>query len=285
MKRGSLSGHAIAATSYHIAMTEPETSTADVHSTAYVDPRAQLGAGVVVGPGCIIEGPVVVGAGTRLMAYVQLQAPLTLGLNNTVYPFACLGFNPQDRHFGPEDTGHGVAIGDDNVLRESVTINGGTEAATRLGSGNYLMAMSHLGHDCAVGDHNTFANGAMLAGHVHLADRVNLGGNAGVHQFCRVGRLAMIAGNEGISRDLPPFCLVRHSRRVCGLNLVGLRRAGLRDHIHPLKRAFTLLYKSGLTTPGALQRIETELADDPLCLELVHFIRASEHGITSYSDE
>jgi len=111
---------------------------------------------------------------------------------------------------------------------------------------------------------------------------VTFGGNAGVHQFCRVGRLAMISGNEGITRDLPPFCVARSTRCVTGLNLVGLRRAGHRDSIAPLKRAFSLLYRQRLSTPNALVRIEDELVDDPLCRELARFIRNSERGITAY---
>lgn len=269
---------------YDTVMSETEPANpAQVHSTAYVDPEAQLGEGVVVGPGCVIEGPVAVGAGTRLMGYVQLRAPLTLGVNNAVYPFACLGFNPQDRHYGPDDTGDGLAIGDENVIRESVTMNGGTEGPTTIASRNYFMACSHVGHDCHVGNDVAFANGAMLAGHVRVGDGVNLGGNAGIQQFCRIGRLAMIAGNEGISRDLPPFCMVQHTRRVAGLNLVGLRRAGLRQHIDPLKRAFSLLYKRGLATPTALDRIEHEFGSDPCCRELARFVRESERGITAHT--
>jgi UDP-N-acetylglucosamine acyltransferase len=265
-------------------MGEAEANqSAQVHSTAYVDPQAQLGEGVVIGPGCIIEGPVVVGAGTQLMAYVQLRAPLTLGARNVVYPFACLGFNPQDRGFGPDDASKGVAIGDANTFRESVTVNGGTERVTTLGSHNFLMACAHVGHDCEVGDHNNLANGAVLAGHVTIAERVNLGGNAGIAQFCRAGRLSFIAGNEGISRDLPPFCLVQHTRRVAGLNLVGLKRSGYRENIPHLKRALSLLYESGLDTAEALARLERDLADDPLCQELAGFVHQSARGITAYS--
>jgi UDP-N-acetylglucosamine acyltransferase len=261
-------------------MTETEPAGAQVHSTAYVDPQAQLGEGVTVGPGCIVSGPVVVGAGSRLMAYAQLQAPLTLGPGNVVYPFACLGFNPQDRGYGPDDTSEGVAIGEGNIIREHVTINGGTHRATTIGNRNFLMACAHVGHDCIVGDRNTFANSASLAGHVAIADRVNLGGGAGIQQFCRAGRLAFIAGNEGISRDLPPFCLVQHTRRIAGLNLVGLRRSGYRDHVKNLKRALTLLYRSNLKMTEAVDCIERELGDDALCRELASFVRGSERGLT-----
>jgi UDP-N-acetylglucosamine acyltransferase len=122
----------------------------------------------------------------------------------------------------------------------------------------------------------------MLAGFASVSDRVTLGGNAGVQQFCRIGRLAMVAGNEGVARDLPPFCMVHHLRHVSSLNLVGLRRAGYRDHIPNLKRAFELLYERGMATPNAAAHIETKLADDALCLELARFVRASERGIVPY---
>jgi len=275
----------IACRGYHGSMSQTESETgARVHASAHVDPEARLGDDVVIGPGCLIDGPVVIGEGTHLLANVHLQAPLTLGAGNTVYPFSCIGFAPQDRKFTPESELTGVSIGDQNVLREGVTINGATGGQqTSLGNFNYLMAHAHIGHDCVVGHHITFANGAALGGHVTVGDQVNLGGNAGVQQFCRVGRLSMIAGNEGITRDLPPFCMVHHTRRVSALNLVGMRRAGHQADLEPMKRAFDLLYRRGLKLTTAIQRIDEQLGDNPLCAELMRFLRQSERGITPYA--
>jgi len=146
------------------------------------------------------------------------------------------------------------------------------------------MANSLLGHDVTVADHCTFANGALVGGHVDIADSVTLGGNAVVHQFCRVGRLAMLSGVMGITQDLPPFCTVYQTRYVSSLNIVGLRRAGYRDSIRPLKKAFEILYRSHHANGSAVARIEAELGDDPLCLELAHFVRGTRRGICTYLD-
>ncbi len=255
-----------------------------IHPTAYIDPLAELADDVYVGPYCIIEGRVTIGPGCRLLSHVCLKGPLTLGPDNRVYPFACVGYDPQDFKFDPDVEGAGTVIGAHNLIRESVTIHRATGSnPTTIGSGNIFMANSHVAHDCVVGDDCMFANAAGIAGHVHIADKVILAGGAGVQQFCRVGRLAMISGNEGITKDLPPFCIVHHTKRVGSLNVIGLRRNGYRDHIKPLQRAFDLLYRSGLTNEIAVQRIEDELADDPLCMEMASFIRSASRGITQYA--
>ena len=255
-----------------------------IHPTAIIDPQARLAPDVVVGPGCIIDGPVQLGEGTRLMAHVFLQGPLSIGRNNTIYPHACLGYSPQDRKYALDDPGPGVVIGHGNTFREGCTIHRATkDKPTTIGDDNYLMVNSHVGHDSVMGDHCTMTNGSVLGGHVQLGDNVTLGGNAGVHQFCRVGRLAMISGNEGISRDLPPFCVCYHTRRVGSLNLVGLRRAGLRQHIDPLKQAFNIFFRKQHSNTRALRLIDEQLGDDPLCREFAQFIRQTRRGITTYA--
>jgi len=257
---------------------------AQVHPTAIVSGAAQLADGVEIGPWCVIEGDVTIGENTRLQHRVSLKGPLTLGPSNLVYPNALIGYEPQDRKFDPDTPGAGIVIGEDNILREGVTIHRATgDRPTTVGDHNYLMANSHIAHDCIVGSHCMFANGALLGGHVDLGDRVVLGGNAVVHQFCRVGRLAMISGIRGITRDLPPFCVVYDPRRVGSLNLVGLRRAGYRKHIDPLNRAFKILYRQNHTMPVALERIRSEVGDDPLVREFTDFVASSERGITLYS--
>lgn len=259
-----------------------------IHPTAFVDPKANLADDVVVGPYSIIEGRVTLGPGCKLLAHACLKGPLTFGEQNTVYPYACLGYDPQDRSFNPDDEGAGCVIGDRNIFRESVTIHRATkDQPTLIGNDNYLMANAHVAHDCIVGNDCMFANSAVIAGHVKVGDKVILAGGAGVQQFCRVGRLSMLSGNEGITKDLPPFCIVHHTKRVGSLNVIGLRRNGYRDNIKPLQQAFDLLYKTGLTTPAAAERIDKELNGDALCAELVEFLRTADRGITQYagSDE
>lgn len=255
-----------------------------IHPTAFVDPLANLADDVFVGPYCIIEGRVTLGSGCRLVSHACLKGPLTMGADNIVYPFACIGYDPQDRKFSPDFEGAGAVIGDRNTFRESVTVHRATgEHPTTLGHDNFLMANAHVAHDCTIGSDCLFANSAVIAGHVEVGDKVILAGGAGVQQFCRVGRLSMLSGNEGITKDLPPFCIVHHTKRVGSLNVIGLRRNGYRDNIKPLQQAFDLIYKSGLTTPRAADQIEQDLGDDPLCTELAQFLRTAGRGITQYA--
>lgn len=254
-----------------------------IHPTAILDDRVILADDVFIGPGCVIEGDVSIGPGTRLLHRVTLHGPLTLGANNVLYPNVCLGFAPQDMKYDHDRPGPGVVIGDGNVIREGVTIHRATkELPTTVGSRNYFMVNSHLGHDVAVGNDCTLANGVLIAGHVEIQDQAVLGGNAAVHQFCRVGRMSMISGVVAVTKDAPPFCTCYDARRVGSLNLVGLRRAGFRDHIKPLTHAFKLLYRERLMIPAALERIEREVGDDPLVAELCRFVRGSKRGIMRY---
>ena len=254
-----------------------------VHPSAIVDPQAHLADDAVIGPGCVLEGPVHIGPGTRLLHHVSIRGPVTMGERNTLYPNVCLGFPPQHRGIDPAAPTAGVRLGDDNVLREGVTIHSATkEQPTTIGDRNYLMVNSHLGHDCRIGNDITLANSVLLAGHVDIADSAFLGGSSGVHQFARVGRLAMIGGMCAMIQDLPPFCVVYQTRRVGSLNLVGLRRAGLRAHIPALTEAFAVVYKEQHTTPRAADLIEQRCGDDPLCMEFAAFLRTTRRGITRY---
>lgn len=257
---------------------------AQVHPSAIIDERACLEEGVTIGPGCIIEGEVRVGSNTRLLANVHLFGPVTLGRDNVLYPNTCLGYAGQHRAIDHDKPGAGLIVGDGNVLREGVSIHRAIgDRPTTVGDHNYLMVNAHVGHDSVVGNHCVLANCALLGGHVAVADNAIVSGNAAVHQFCRIGRLALISGCQGITQDLPPFCVCYVTRTVSSLNLVGLRRAGLREHIGPLKRAFDIFFRSGHANGRAIRRIESELGDDPLCLELIQFIRHSERGITPYA--
>lgn len=258
-------------------------STARVHPSAIVDPRAELADDVVIGPGSVIDGPVRIGNGTRLVAQVFLQGPLVIGEHNLFYPTAAIGFPAQHRAWDFDKTGAGVVIGSHNTFREGVTIHAAhRDVPTTLGDHNYMMANSHVGHDAILGDHCTLTNGSLVGGHCIMGDGVILGGNAATHQFCRIGRLAMVSGAAGISQDLPPFCVCYTLRSTSSLNLIGLRRAGLRKHITPLKRAFDLYFRKGHSTPVALEMIEAEVGEDALCREFADFIRASTRGITRY---
>jgi UDP-N-acetylglucosamine acyltransferase len=256
---------------------------ATIHPSSIVDPRAQIADNVQIGPGCVIEGAVKIGPGCRLVGQVFLKGPLTIGRENRIYPFAALGFEPQDRKYDPDTEGAGLVIGDQNLIREGVTIHRATgKRPTTVGSRNYLMCYCHLGHDGKIGDDCAIANGVLLAGHVELGDRVIMGGAAVVHQFCRIGRMAIQSGACGVTQDVPPFCAVHHSGLIAGINLVGLRRAGLREHIKPLQEAFRIMFEEHRAMSNALQVVEERLSGDPLVVELLTFIRGSKRGICHY---
>ena len=266
-----------------------------VHPTAIVAEEAELAEGVEVGPGCVVEGRVKVGTGSRLLHRVSLSGPMTLGRRTTIYPNAHLGgpafghdvHEPSDRSSDPGaggGGGGGIVFGDGNVIREGVCIDAPVSGGppTMLGDDNYLMVNCHLGPGVRLGDGCTLVNGVVIGARAELGDGVILGGHAVVAEGRRMGRLSMLSGLCDLTRDLPPYCVVYNARRVGGLNLVGLRRAGLREHIAPLRRAFNLLYRQGLEIDEALGRIDAELGHDPLCAELVAFVRDSSHGITPY---
>lgn len=200
-----------------------------IHPSAVVSERAKLGAGVTVGPFAVIEDEVEIGANCQIDAHAIIRRFTQMGANNRVHPGAVLGGLPQDLGFDPA-TETFVLIGDGNVFREGVTVSRATQpgAATRIGSNCYLMNNSHIGHDCALGDHNILAANVLLGGHVDVGERVFFGGCAVVHQFCRIGTLAMIRGMAGVNKDVLPYSLVggapiRHYR----LNTIGLRRNGI----------------------------------------------------------
>lgn len=254
-----------------------------IHPSAIVDPRAELAEGVEIGPWCIVRGEVKIGEGTRLIERVSLKAPLTFGTRNVLYPNASLGYEPQDWKFDPQTPGAGLVVGDANIFREGATIHRATGTKpTMIGHRNMFMVNSHAGHDATVGNDCILANGALLAGHVLLEDRAILGGNSAVHQFCRMGRMSMLGGGAVVSQDIPPFCVVITTRAVAGLNLVGLRRAGYREHVATLREAFDILYCRRLPVPRAVEVMEAKVAHDPLCREFIAFVKSSKRGVTSF---
>jgi UDP-N-acetylglucosamine acyltransferase len=251
-----------------------------IHPTAVISAEAELADDVVVGPHVIIEGAVRIGPGCVLRPQVHLVGPLTMGQGNCVYTGAVLGERPQHLKFTGEPTG--VEIGDGNIFREHVTVHGGTTAGkpTRIGNQNFFMANSHIAHDCRVGDRCILANGALVAGHCTIEDGANLSGNCAVHQFVRIGRLALLSGNSLTTKDIPSFVMQQGINAVVGLNLIGMRRAGFTSaQIEAVRRAFHILYREGQSVPNALPLIEREVGHVDVVVEMVAFIRGSKRGI------
>lgn len=251
------------------------------HPTAVIDPEAELGEGVQVGPHAVIEGAVQLGPGCVIRAGAHLIGPLTMGRHNHVHSYAVLGDAPQHLRYGGEPTR--LEIGDHNIFREFVTVHRGTTASfvTKVGSHNFFMANSHVAHDCVVGDNCLMANGAVLAGHVTLQDGVLISGNSAIHQHVRIGRLALVSGVSGLGMDLPPFFIMQRINTMCGVNVIGMRRAGVcNGSIDAVRKAFGVLYRSGLLLSHSLPRVERELGHVPEVAELVAFIRASKRGIS-----
>ncbi len=249
-----------------------------VHPTAIVSPTARLGAGVSIGPFAVIEDGVVVGDDCQIRAHAVLKRGVVLGRGNQIHEGAILGGEPQDLSFEGGETG--VVIGDRNVIREGVTIHRSTKLgqATRVGNDCFLMAYVHLAHDDQLGDRVIIANNTALGGHVQVADRAFLSGNVSVHQFCRIGRLAMLGASAKVVQDCLPFVTCDGNvARARGLNVVGLRRAGVSgEQRGKLKEAYRLLLRSGLHRDAALEQMAA-LAS-PFVDELVAFVRASKRG-------
>lgn len=251
-----------------------------VHPTALVDPRARLADGVVVGPFAVIGPEVEIGAGSRIGPHVVIDGRVRMGSGNRIFPGACIGLEPQDLKYNGAPTE--VVLGDNNTIRECVTINRATAEGeqTRLGSSNLLMAYSHLGHNCELGDRIVIANGVAVAGHVVIEDRAVIGGMLGIHQFVHIGTMAMVGGMSRIDRDVPPFMTVEgHPGRVRGLNRIGLRRSGLAQldggaQLRQLQEIWTLLYRSGHVLAEALVQARRQTLLPP-AETLVRFLEAS----------
>lgn len=258
----------------------PIDSSATVAPTARVDPGANIGPGARIGEFCILEGDVSVGAGCLLEPYVYVKRWTTLGERNEISAGTVLGTDPLDKGFSGARSY--LRIGNDNKIREHYTISRGTapESITEIGNGNYIMTSGHIAHNCRVGNDTVIASSALLAGYVEIEDQAFISGGVVVHQYSKVGRLAMIGGNTRVNSDVPPFFLYSgFNIQAKGLNLVGLKRAGYKaSDVSVLKKAYQILYRSGLKLEAALARIETEIPT-PETLHLVRFIRSSERGI------
>ena len=258
----------------------PVDSSAVVAPTARVHPGAAVGPGCRIGDFCVIESDVSMGAECVLEPYVYIKRWTTLGERNRISAGAVLGTDPLDKAFTGERSY--LRIGNGNQIREHYTISRGTapESATEIGDENYIMTSGHIAHNCRVGNRTVIASCSLLAGYVEVEDQAFISGGVAVHQYSRIGRLAMIAGMTRVNSDVPPFFLYAGGYVAAkGLNVVGLRRAGYEaEDVAVLKRAYRILYRSGLKLAEALQRIETEIPT-PETLHLVSFIRRSERGI------
>jgi UDP-N-acetylglucosamine acyltransferase len=258
-------------------------SMRQIHPQAIVAASAKLGEGVKVGAYAVVGEDVELGEGCVLHAHAVVQGPSSFGKNNVFYPFSVVGGDPQDYTFGGERTE--LAMGDGNIFREYVTVSRGTVKGggkTNLGSGNFLLAYSHVGHDCQIGDQTLFVNGATLAGHVTVEDFATIGAFSPVHQFCRIGRYAYIGASTVITQDVPPFSRVVTERETksFGINTIGLERKGFStERLKALKTAYRLLLRSRMNTSQALAEMRKTLKDSADVLELITFIESAERGI------
>jgi len=255
-----------------------------IHPTAIVSGKAELGENVRIGPYCVIGDGVRIGDECELISHVAVAGHTTIGRGNRIFPFASIGHEPQDLKFHGEPSE--VVIGDNNTIRESVTINPGTEGGgmlTRLGDNNLLMAYCHVAHDCILGSGIVMANCATLAGHITVEDGAVIGGMSAIHQFLRIGRYAMIGGMAGIVKDVPPFCLTSGGYRpsLAGLNTVGLKRRGFTaDQVRTLKELYRLLLQGKGRIADRLQEAEKIAGSDKQACHLVEFVRSAERGLT-----
>jgi UDP-N-acetylglucosamine acyltransferase len=257
-------------------------SSMQIHSTAVVSAKAQIGSGCYIGPYAVIGDEVTLGAGVRIDGHCVIDGRTRIGEETHVFPFVSIGLPPQDLKFAGESTE--TEIGRRNRIREFATIHRGTSGGgglTKTGDDCFLMAQAHVAHDCLLGNNVIMANAATLAGHVIVDDGANIGAYSGVHQYCRVGREAYVGGYSVVVKDALPFALTVGNHAKCyGLNKVGVRRRGYsRETIAALHHAFHLLLSSKLNTTQALGRIREEILNSDEVNELVRFVEASKRGV------
>ncbi len=256
-------------------------SDVQIHPTAIVDSGAELGAGTVVGPYCIIDGKVVLGRECWVQHHVTLSGPMRAGARNRFYAYCSIGQQTQDLKYRGEPTF--LEIGNENTFREFCTVNRSTtaEGKTSIGNCGNFLAYSHIGHDCNIGNSVIFSNNGTLAGHVQIGDHAIMGGLTAVHQFCRIGRFAITGGCSKIVQDIPPFMIADgNPAGIRGINLVGLERNSFApESVKLIKEAFRLIYRSKFNTRQAVEAIRQELPATEEITQILEFIASSERGI------
>ena len=253
-----------------------------IHPTAIIQPGAKIADHVSIGPFCVIGEHVSIGSGTTVASHVVIDGWTEIGRDNQFYQFSSIGAAPQDLKYSGEQTY--LKIGDRNRIREFVTINRGTAeggGVTSVGNDNLFMAYSHVAHDCIVHDHAIMANGATLAGHVEIESSAILGGLSAVHQFCRIGCHTMISGGAMVAQDIPPYTVAQGDRaKIMGLNLIGMQRRGFSEEtIRGIKKAYRMIFRSGMRLEEALEMVVGELEPTVELDHFVNFIKESQRGI------
>jgi UDP-N-acetylglucosamine acyltransferase len=254
-----------------------------IHPTAIVDPKAKIGEEVEIGPYSVIEKGVSIGEGTKIGPHVVIREGTQIGKRCQIFQFASVGEAPQFLGFKGEKTF--LQIGDQNIIREFVTLHRGTPhggGKTVIGNNNYFMAYCHVAHDCQIGNDIIMSNAATLAGHIVIEDRAIIGGIVAIHQFCRVGTYAILGGFSGVLLDIPPYTKAQGDRaKLFGLNTVGLKRANFSEEtMKALKKAYRIIFRSGLTLEKAIKTVgEDEISHTPEVQHLLHFIQHSKRGI------
>lgn len=248
----------------------------NIHPSSVVDPKAQLADTVTVGPFCIIGPDVVLGDNVELISHVVIEGRTTVGANNKFFPFSSIGHCPQDLKYNGEPSR--LEIGNNNIIREHVTLNPGTEGGgmlTKIGNDCLIMVGTHVGHDCQIGNNVILVNNATLAGHVIVEDWAIIGGLSAVHQFCRIGRHAMIGGMSAVENDVIPYGSVTGNRaRLAGLNIVGLKRRNFdREIIHSMRTAYRLLFAQEGTMAERVEDVSAMFNECEPVMEILKFIR------------
>jgi len=249
----------------------------DIHPTAIVSPKAEVGDGVKIGPYCVIGDGVILDEGVELLSHVVVDGLTRIGANSHVFPFSSIGHRPQDLKYHGEPSR--LEIGCNNVIREHVTMNPGTEGGgmlTKIGNNCLFMVGAHVAHDCVIDDHVILVNNATLGGHVQVGEWAIVGGLSAIHQFVRVGKHAMIGGMSGVEQDVIPYGSVTGNRaRLQGLNIVGLRRRNFsRDDIHEMRKAYRLIFAAEGTLAERLDDVAEDFGENEAVSEILQFIRA-----------
>lgn len=254
----------------------------EIHPSAIVSPRAKIAEGVQVGPFSTIGENVTIGRDTIIGSHVVIDGHTVLGERNKIFPFVSLGLPPQDVNYRGEDTR--LIIGDENIIREFVTINRATTKeykVTRVGDKNYLMAYAHIAHDCTLGNLIIMSNAATLGGHIEIGDHAIVGGLVAIHQFVRIGAYAFIGGKSAIVKDIPPFMMAAGDRaRLFGLNQIGLKREGFsQEKIQNLKRAYQIIWRDHHLLKEAMEVVRREIPPFGELDQLLDFLSSSERGV------